>query len=135
MLHRSHLCLLDKLILCSLNFGVRFLTRFKFEFLEYLLSKYLIVATHFLCLDLKNIRRMQTLKAWLLPSLGILTLQLRLKHFLLVFKKISLGYEFVKLLFRLWIWTPSTFVSLFLANHIHTYLNLPSNTNYEKNDH
>ena len=135
MLHHNHLYLLDKLILCFLNCGVRLLTRSKFGFLEYLLSEWLIAAIHLLCFSLTNIRRMRTLEALLSSSLGSLVLQSRLKHFLLAFKRISLGYESNGFLFRLILWTPSNFEVLFLVIHIHTYLYLPSNTNYEKNDH
>ena len=135
MLHHSRLYSLDKLILYFLNCGVKLLTRSEFRFLKYLLSKCLIAIVHLLCFSLTNIHQMRILEALWSPSLGLLALQLRLKHFLLAFKRISLSYEFVGFLFRLCLWTQSIFVVLFLVSHIHVYSYLPSNTNYEKNDH
>ena len=135
LFHRSHPCSLDKPILCSLNCDVKILARFIFMFLECFVSEFLTATSHLRYFHLINTHQMQMLLALSSPTLRFTVLELASRGFLLKFKRISSGYEFVELSFRLWLTTPTSVPALFLANYIHPYLYLVSNASYVAYDH
>ncbi len=135
LLHHNRLYQLSKLILRSLNWGVKVLARSKVVLLKYFLLKFLTTAAYQQCFSLSYIYQMESPQAIITKSLRLSALQLKPKVHLLSLKRISSQYESVKFLFRLHFFDPSTFKALYLVNHIHTYWYLLSNANHVKNDH
>ena len=134
-LHRRQSSWLGKPILCFLNCGVKILVRFKSGFLECFDSEFWTEITRLRCFRLPNTHQRQIPLALLLHSLRLAVLELMPTGFLLKFKKISSGYEFAELSFRLLLSKPTSVPVLFLANCIHPYSYLVSNASYVTYDH